>query len=190
MLDDELQLVRRAVGGEAPAFGLLYDHYQPKIYRFVFVQVGRREEAEDLTHQVFLKAWTGISGYRDFGYPFGSWLYRIARNQVIDHYRTKKQNLPIESLDQTDEEPRIPSVEHSVADKIQMDKVSQAIRSLKPAYRDVILMRYVEELSVRETALAIGKSEGAVKLIQHRALKQLRDTIDPSHQSLPNLPEE
>ena len=88
MLDGEKRIIQDAVGGEASAFGLLYDHYQPKIYRFVLVKVGRREEAEDLTHQIFLHALQNIGSYEHLGFPFSSWLYQIARNQIIDHYRT------------------------------------------------------------------------------------------------------
>src|ERR1700677_3343750 len=81
MIDGEEKLIQEAVRGDSSAFGLLYDHYQPMIYRFVAVKVGRREEAEDITHQVFMNAWQNIASYRHRGHPFSSWLYRIARNQ-------------------------------------------------------------------------------------------------------------
>ena len=87
MLEDEHNLVARAKEGEAEAFGLLYDFYMPRIYRFVLFKVGRREEAEDLTQGVFLKAWEHVEAYESRGYPFSSWLYRIARNTVTDHHR-------------------------------------------------------------------------------------------------------
>ena len=87
MLDGEQSYVNSAIRGDSSAFGVLYDHYQPMIYRFVAVKVGRREEAEDITHQVFLSAWQNIKRYEHRGHPFSSWLYRIARNQVVDHYR-------------------------------------------------------------------------------------------------------
>ena len=99
MLDGEDRIIERAIRGEASAFGELYDHYQPKIYRFVVIKVARREEAEDLTHQAFLNAWQNISVYRNVGFPFGSWLYHIARNLVIDHYRSKRDHLDLEEID-------------------------------------------------------------------------------------------
>ncbi|MEY4731540.1 MAG: hypothetical protein RL681_486, partial [Candidatus Parcubacteria bacterium] len=99
MLDGEKRIIQRAVKGEASAFGLLYDRYQPQIYRFIFLKVSRREEAEDLTHQVFLQALQHIGEYEDVGFPFTSWLYRIARNEVIDHYRTRKQAISLDDID-------------------------------------------------------------------------------------------
>lgn len=183
MLDGEEHVVELAVQGEASAFGTLYDHYHPKIYRYVVIQLRRREEAEDLTHQVFLHAWVNIRKYRNLGFPFSSWLYRIARNQIVDHFRTAKQHIPIDDLIPANE-PRDAGVEPGVALKFDAERVGQALQKLKPQHRDVILMRFVEELSTRETAAAIGKSEGAVKLIQHRALKELKKILDPLGQAL------
>src|SRR3989344_2875321 len=96
MLDGESGIIERATKGEAEAFGLLYDHYLPKIYRFVFLKVGRREEAEDLTHQVFLNSWQHIANYQSMGHPFSTLLYRMARNEVIDYIRTKKNPIPLD----------------------------------------------------------------------------------------------
>ncbi len=172
MLDGEQSIVRRAIKGEASAFGLLYDHYQPKIYRFVVIKVGRREDAEDLTHQVFLNAWQNIQRYEDLGYPFSSWLYHIARNQVIDHYRVKHVQVDLQEA-----EPFLAAEDDSEAGaelKLELERVRRAIHKLKPVYQDVIIMRFVEELSVKETAAALQRSEGAVKLLQHRAMNELR----------------
>src|SRR3989344_4062244 len=98
MLDGEHIVIKRAIKGEASAFGLLYDHYEPMIYRFILIKVSHREEAEDLTHQVFLHAWRSIPSYQDLGFPFSSWLYRMARNQVIDFYRARKEQQSFEEL--------------------------------------------------------------------------------------------
>jgi RNA polymerase sigma-70 factor, ECF subfamily len=177
MIDGEDKLVRDAIRGEASAFGRLYDHYQPAIYRFVLIKVGHREEAEDLTHQVFLHAWQHVATYRPAGFPFSSWLYRIARNQIIDHYRTAKQATPIDDLP-PELFPSTEDGETAVEINLLLEKVHRAIRGLKPDYQDIIVLRFVEELSVREAARAIGKSEGAVKVLQHRALKELQDLLD------------
>ncbi len=176
MLDGELHNIKRAVKGDSSAFGKLYDHYQPKIYRFVLVKVSYREEAEDITHQIFLKAWTGMGSYRDFGFPFGSWLYRIARNQIIDYYRAKKPDVSIERTEL--EEIGIDySLHGSVAEKMEIERVKKAVGKLKPEYQDVIMLRFVEDVSIRDTALALEKSEGAVKLLQHRAIKELKEIL-------------
>jgi RNA polymerase sigma-70 factor (ECF subfamily) len=178
MLDGEDKVVSDAVRGKASAFGRLYDHYQPAIYRFVFIKVGQREEAEDLTHRVFLNAWQNISSYRDLGFPFSSWLYHIARNQIIDHYRTNRPAVPLDEVSPdllTTPEDSVVQIEV----RLELDRVRLAIRMLKPDHQDVIIMRFVEELSIKEVAVAIGKSEGAVKLIQHRALRELRRRLTP-----------
>lgn len=176
MIDGEEKLIESAVRGDSSAFGALYDHYQAMIYRFVMVKVGSREEAEDITHQVFLSAWQKVEGYKHRGYPFSSWLYQIARNSVIDHYRAKKNDVSLEKLDP--ELSIIPAVAHfDLSEKLQMEKVHGAIKELKPDHQDVIIMRFVEELSLKETAAVLKKSEGAVKLIQHRAIKELKKKL-------------
>lgn len=174
MLDGESKIVLRAVGGEASAFGLLYDHYQPSIYRFVILKVSRREEAEDLTHQVFLNAWQNIHKYKDLGFPFSSWLYHIARNLVIDHYRAKREHLNVDDMENElmSEMANLPDTETEL--RMEMERARDAIRKLSPLHQDVLLMRFVEELSIRETAKAIGKSEGAVKVLQFRAMEKLK----------------
>lgn len=173
---EEFSIIERARNGEPEAFGLLYDRYQPQIYRFVYIKVGTREDAEDATHQTFLNAWKHIGNYRSMGFPFSSWLYQIARNEVIDYYRTRKPNISV-----GDEEEAIPDVHdlaHTTDDRIVWEQVGHAIRTLKPEYQDVVVMRFVEELSVHETAEAMGRSEGAIKLLQHRAIKALKKILD------------
>ncbi|MFH0890814.1 MAG: sigma-70 family RNA polymerase sigma factor [Candidatus Liptonbacteria bacterium] len=174
MLDGESKIVLKAVGGEASAFGLLYDHYQPSIYRFIVLKVSRREEAEDLTHQVFLNAWQNIDKYRNLGFPFSSWLYHIARNLVIDHYRTRREHINVEDVENelVSELAQLPDATTEL--KMEMEKARRAITRLKPIHQDVLIMRFVEELSIKEVADAIKKSEGAVKLLQHRAMEQLK----------------
>lgn len=175
MMDREQDIVHDATKGEASAFGLLYDHYQPQIYRFIVLKVGRREEAEDLTHQVFLSAWQNIRSYKQLGHPFSSWLYQIARNQIIDHYRTRKPDVDLEEISEVAMVG--PEAEIAAEERLQLEAVMRGMRRLKPEYQDIILLRFVEELSVRETAEAIKKSEGAVKLLQHRAVKQLKEIL-------------
>jgi RNA polymerase sigma-70 factor, ECF subfamily len=173
MIDGEEQLVEQAVGGNSSAFGSLYDHYQPAIYRFIAIKVSSREEAEDITHHVFLSAWQKIRTYKHRGHPFSSWLYQIARNSVIDHYRANKNDISLDKIDP--ESSIIPAVAHfDIGAKLQLELVHRAIRELKPDYQDVIIMRFVEDMPLKETASALKKSEGAVKLIQHRAIKELK----------------
>ncbi len=176
MIDGEEKLIKDAIRGASSAFGTLYDHYQPMIYRFILVKVGSREEAEDITHQVFLSAWQNVRTYKHRGHPFSSWLYQIARNQVIDHYRAKKSDV---SLDVIDPEYFVAtsSITSDLMMKLEVEKVRHAVETLKPDYQDVIIMRFIEDISLKETATIMGKTEGAVKLIQHRAIKELQKLL-------------
>ncbi|MEE8131600.1 MAG: RNA polymerase sigma factor [Candidatus Paceibacterota bacterium] len=171
MLDGEKNIIKSAIRGKSSSFGLLYDHYQPRIYRFIYLKVSHREEAEDLTHQVFLSAWQNIDNYKFKGFPFSSFLYRIARNQVIDYYRTKKKNVSLENI----ADPEIESFSEKIIDSnLELEKVREAITQLNPEQQDVIIMRFVEDLSSQEVAKALNKSSGAVRLLQYRAIKNLK----------------
>jgi RNA polymerase sigma-70 factor, ECF subfamily len=173
MIDGEEKLIRQAVRGISSAFGPLYDHYQPMIYRFVLVKVGRREDAEDITHQVFVAAWQNLKGYEHRGHPFSSWLYQIARNQIVDHYRAKRNDI---SFDKVDPESFVAAlnIQLDLSIKLQLEKVRDAITTLKPDYQDVIILRFIEDLPLKEVAAAMEKTEGAIKLMQHRAIKELK----------------
>jgi len=176
MLENEDNFIRSAANGDPEAFGSLYDEYYPRIYRFVLLKVRSREDAEDLAHQIFLNAWQHISSYRPQGFPFSSWLYRIARNAVIDYYRTSKQEASIEEAD-----PELfaagERIQADANTALELGRVQNAISRLSPLHQDVIIMRFVEELTIRETAATLKKSEGAVKLLQHRAMKELQNAL-------------
>ena len=177
MIDgEEEKLIRAAVGGDSSAFGSLYDRYQPAIYRFIVVKVGSREEAEDITHHVFLSAWQKVSTYKHRGHPFSSWLYQIARNMVIDHYRAKHDDVSLDKLGP--ESSIIPAVAQlDLSIKLQLERVSRAVKELKPDYQDVIILRFIEDLPLKEVATILKKSEGAIKLAQHRAIIELKKKL-------------
>ena len=176
MLDGEEKLVISAVKGDSSAFGALYDHYHPMIYRFVAVKVGRREEAEDITHQVFLAAWQNIGNYEHRGHPFSSWLYQIARNQIVDFYRARRTDTSLDAMD-LEYFAAPAAMDTALPVKLEMEQVRQAMRKLKADYEDVIILRFIEDLSLRETASALGKTEGAIKLMQHRAMRELKKIL-------------
>lgn len=175
MLEDEQKLIKKAKDGEVDAFGLLYDHYLPKIFRFVLLKVSHREEAEDLTHQVFLKAWENIDQYDFKGYSFGSWLYRIAKNITIDYYRSFRMEVSTEEINELSVESFLFG---HLDQKIEWEKLMWSIRQLKDIEQNVLIMRFVEDLSPKEIAEVISKSEGAVKVIQHRAVNNLKKVIE------------
>ncbi|MBI5733164.1 sigma-70 family RNA polymerase sigma factor [Candidatus Jorgensenbacteria bacterium] len=172
-MKDEDLFIKKAKRGDEKAFGVLYDEYIPRIYRFILLKVSRKQDAEDLTHQVFLNAWQNINRYEFRGFPFSSWLYRIAVNAVIDFYRTNKheqrlETTPEEDLSETSE------LNDTVDHVLDITAVKTAVAKLEPDQQNVIIMKFVDDLSNKEVAQALEKTEGAIRVIQHRALKQLR----------------
>jgi RNA polymerase sigma-70 factor (ECF subfamily) len=178
MLDNEENIIKKAASGNKDAFGLLYDKYLPQIYRFIYIKVNDKKTAEDLTHQVFLNAWQNIVNYKHRGHPFSAWLYSIARNEIIDYYRGRKVYVSLDGLDPDSKQIDSNAITQDVENKLAIEMVINKINFLKPDYQDVIILRFVEEMSIKETALTIKKTEGAVKLIEHRALKQLRALLN------------
>ena len=174
-MQEEENLVRQAIQGNQQAFAQLYEEYFDRIYRYVAVRIGDRTEAEDMTQQVFLKAVKSISSYKWQGKPFAAWLYRIAHNQVVDYLRKKKkQPLPLlnESLISGGSNP-----EQTVERNMDIEQLNIATRRLTAAQREVISLRFAGELSIAEVARVMGKSEGAVKALQHSAVVALRRVL-------------
>ncbi len=176
--NNEKQLLESAIRGEASAFGLLYDKYQPNIFRFIFLKVSRREEAEDLTHQVFLNAWQNIEAFEDQGLPLSSWLYKIARNKVIDYYRTKKSIASIENVPEDYFETSQDGGMEQIGNKIETEGIYKALKKLSAEYQEIIIMRFVEELSPREISKITGKKSGAIRVLQFRALRRLKKILE------------
>ena len=174
MLEDK-ELTKKAKQGNAEAFGLLYDKHLNQIYRFVYLKVSNKQIAEDLTQQVFLSAWQNINSYQHQGFPFTSWLYRIARNAVIDHYRTSRSHIGLEAISELSD---FSDLVGKLENKLELGKIKIALASLTQDYQDVIVMRFIEELSHQEIAAALNKSEGAVRVLQHRAINSLKKIIN------------
>lgn len=173
MLENEKYLVTKAKQGEAASFGVLYDHYAPPIYRFIYLKISNRGEAQDLLHEVFLSAWQNIGGYDDRGLPFSSWLYQIARNRVIDYYRTFRTHADLETAELV-----VAPETDWLEKKLNLGKIKKALRQLTEDQQNLIIMRFINDLSPPEIAALLGKSEGAVRLAQHRALNHLRKIIN------------
>ena len=167
-------VIARAIAGDIEAFGALYDRYLRQIYAFVYMQVTDQFLAEDLTEIVFLKAFEKLPEFRSQKKMdnFRAWIYRIARNLVIDHYRTRKVvlNLDLEAP----VEDRAPALEHQVQTSQEVERVFSALDSLDGLLREVIVLRLVNELSYAETAAALDITQNYVRVLQFRALKKLR----------------
>lgn len=168
---DEAALVKRAADGDADAFGMLYLLHLDAIYRYVRFRVGDTHDAEDLTEQVFLKAWEALPHYRQRGFPFASWLYRIAHNTVVDHHRRTASEMPL--LDASDWDSPVTSTLETIIQASEVSALAKAITQLPEDQQQVIVLRFIEGLSHAEVARIIDKSEGACRVIQHRALAAL-----------------
>jgi RNA polymerase sigma-70 factor (ECF subfamily) len=176
MSEDEIQnLVERAQGGDGAAFAALYDVFAPRVYRFFRFRVSAAEAAEDLTQRVFLKMIEQLPNYEARGIPFAAWVFRVARNAWIDEDRRTHRSVPLEALAEKPSETDSPDVLAAAA--LESDMLRGAIATLSPDQREVIACRFFAGLSPRETAAQMGRSEGSVRVLQHRALAALRGRL-------------
>jgi len=171
----ESELIQRAIAGDAQAFGELYQQHLKQIYRYIFYKVGNAADAEDLTEQTFLKAWEAMRRYREQGVPFAAWLFRLAHNLVIDFHRTRHEAAPLDDLRDAEDGQITP--EDLAAVRLDIDTLRQAILQLTPEQQQVVLLRFVQGLNHSEVATIMGKNEGAVRGLQHRALRALHGLL-------------
>ena len=173
-MQDEQSLVRRAQQQDQEAFAELYEAYFDKIYRYIVLKIGDRTEAEDMTQQVFLKSLKSLPTYKQRDVPFSSWLYRIAHNQVVDHFRKTSRQQSIELTDAITPDDPHENPQHQTELKADIVHLVKATRQLTKTQQEVIALRFSSDLPVAEVARLMGKSEGAVKALQHSAVVALR----------------
>ena len=175
----ERETVDRARTGDQQALADLYDWYMPRVYRYTVARVGNVTEAEDLTEEVFLKMLGAIPDFRWRDVPFASWLFRIAHNQVATHFRRTAQHggTTVELSEDIVDGYR--DLAASVEDRVLWEDVRKATQRLPDAQRDVILLRFAVGLSVADTAKVLGKREGNVKALQHKAVSRLQKMLAP-----------
>jgi len=173
-VQNEESLVRRAQQHDQQALAQLYEEHFNKIYRYVAIRIGNEMEAEDVTQQVFLNTLQSISSFQWRGISFSAWLFRIAHNQVVDYWRKKKRAaLPLdESLANSDSNPQLVA-EH----ELDIKQLLLATKQLTEAQREVISLRFTSGLPTAEVAKIMGKSQGAVKALQHSAIVALRKAL-------------
>ncbi|HSF79591.1 MAG TPA: RNA polymerase sigma factor [Anaerolineales bacterium] len=175
---DDIQLLNIAQSGDTEAFGELYERYAGRVFRFLYAHMDNRLDAEDLTEDVFLRVWKSLSGYREQGVPFLAFLFRIARNALIDHYRRSggsKRDVALEDLPLRDHSP---GPVETVMNNLEHQELRQTLERLREDYRTVLVLRFLGELSPEETAQAMGRTSGAVRVMQHRALAALRSLME------------
>ena len=193
--DAERAAVDRARSGDQEALGLLYDHYLPRLYRYCLSRVGNETEAEDLAEDIFLKVMGAIDGFKwqptggasesTSAIPFGAWLFRIAHNHVVSFHRRAATRAPTSELSE-----EIRDLSRGPAEltetKLTVQEVFVAVRDLPDAQREVILLRFASGLSVAETAVALGKHETNVKVLQHKGVQRLKRMLGDGLTSITN----
>lgn len=175
---DEKELALRARRHDPKAFATLYDRYVSKIYHYIYYKVGNVAEAEDLTAQVFLRAWEAIGSYEWREHPFSAWLFRIARNLVVDYHRARRDMIPLD-----EPEDRVPSwavsetppAEVVLQDYLTVEQLRKALTQLTDEQQEVIILRFLEGYSTAEVAAIMGKRAGAIRGLQFRGLSALRE---------------
>jgi RNA polymerase sigma-70 factor (ECF subfamily) len=166
------ELVARAQAGDAEAFAELFDHYHGPVYRFISSRVGRPSDAEDLTQTVFVKVLEALPRYESRGVPFGGWLFRLARNTVIDFVRTQRQHQDLEVV--ASRAHADPPPDAIAEQREQIEAVGEALGALTDEQREVVALRFFAGLTAREAAVAMDKQEGTVRGLQFRAIGALR----------------
>lgn len=177
MISNEAELAQRASQHDPAAFAQLYNAYVDKIYKYIYYKVGNTPDAEDLCEQVFLKAWEAIGRYTWCGYPFSSWLYKLAHNLVVDHYRSKREALPLNDILSTADEPII-DPEAALNLSLDAAELSDAMAQLTQEQRQVIALKFIEGYDNAEIAQMLNKKEGAIRALQYRALRSLQGILE------------
>ena len=183
-------IVRQAQAGDSSAFGRLYEMYYDQIHRYVAFKCGNQLEAEDLTGEVFLKMIESINKFKFKGFPFTSWLYRIAHNTVIDNFRRKgrRPTVPLDDFIAATTAGES-DLERNAEVSWTMREVVRAMEDLTDLQREVITLRFAGGLSVAETASAVGRKENAVKALQHAGIRKLRQVMSPPQPVVAPSPE-
>jgi RNA polymerase sigma-70 factor (ECF subfamily) len=175
------QLVHLAQAGDGEAFGLLYDRYVDTVFRFVYFRVNDRALAEDFTSETFLRALRRIGTISYQGRDIGAWFITIARNIVLDHMKSARHRLEVTTADTVEGSlsgtDQAQSTENAVLDTLASERLMQAVNQLGDEQRECVTLRFIQGLSVSETAAVMGKNDGAIKALQHRAVRKLADLI-------------
>ncbi len=174
--EEIILLVRDAKLGNTDAFAKLYDYYVNPIYRYVYYKVNR-EDALDITESIFLKIWENLKSYRKIKGTFSSWVFKIAHNLIVDHYRLQRQYIPIDDLNLPDEK-RESDPSARAQEALDQENLKRALSQLKKKYQQIILLRYVNDLELSEIAKIMKKSEGSLRVLKFRALQALRKVFE------------
>ncbi len=170
-------LVRATQAGDQEAFGQLYDRYHDMVFRYVLFRIGDRQLAEDLTAETFLRALRRIGSVSYQGRDIGAWFVTIARNLVLDHVKSSRYRLEQTTSEIQDLSPSTCGPEQQVLDGATHEELLRCVAKLNSDQKECIALRFLQGLSVAETARLMGRNEGAVKALQHRAVRRLAQLL-------------
>ena len=171
------RLVGLAQAGDGDAFGQLYDRYVDTVFRFIYYRVNDRALAEDFTSETFLRALRRIGTISYQGRDIGAWFITIARNIVLDHLKSARHRLETTTGETIEGREQAQSTEAAVLDTLQSERLMEAVQQLGDEQRECVMLRFVHGMSVSETAQIMGKNDGAIKALQHRAVRKLADLV-------------
>jgi len=177
VLDDEDDVIGQAIGGDAEAFGVLYERYVTRIYNYVYYRVGNSGDAEDLTERVFIRALHHINRYNHKGLPFSAWLYRIAHNLVANWHRdnSRRREMPLDERLLASQPFNFPEQELLKAE--EQERLLRVIAQLPAERQELLILKFVDDLSNAEIGKVMGRTEGAIKSLYHRTLMNIRDDL-------------
>ena len=166
-------LVELAKAGDSDAFGQLYEHYVSQVYRYLYYRIGSVSLAEDLTSETFLRALRSLDSFTWQGKDFGAWLTTIARNLAMDHYKSGRHRLEVSTDEITRHDSSTEGPEDDVITRLTNEILLKSLRRLSPEQQDCLVMRFLQGMSISQTASALNRSEGAIKQLQLRATRNL-----------------
>jgi RNA polymerase sigma-70 factor (ECF subfamily) len=169
--------VAAAQAGDTAAFGRLYDRYVDSVFRYVLFRVGDRSLAEDVTSETFLRALRRLSSLSYQGRDVGAWFVTIARNIVLDHVKSSRFRLEVATADPDDGNDLQAGPESQVITQLTHTELLRCVRQLGDDQRECVVLRFLQGLSVAETAAIMGRNEGAIKALQHRAVRRLAQLL-------------
>ncbi|HWL37578.1 MAG TPA: ECF subfamily RNA polymerase sigma factor, BldN family [Frankiaceae bacterium] len=175
--EDLLSLVARAQQGDPEAFGALYDRYFDVVYRYVYYRVSNQSLTEDMVSETFLRALRRITSFTWQGRDFGAWLVTIARNLIADHFKSSRYKLELTTGEILDADRATDGPENEVLDSMTNMTLLEAVKMLGAEQQECIVLRFLQGFSVTETALAMGKTDGAIKALQYRAVQSLKKLL-------------
>lgn len=177
--ESENEYLQLAKAYDLTAIAAIYDHFEAKIYSYIYHRVGNQSVAQDLTSQVFLRVLESIQIDRAWETSFTGWLYRIAHNLVIDHYRRRGRTTQVSLDDMSELRSKSESPEHAAERALAAERLRAAINLLTEEQAQVVTLRFLEGMSILEVAGIMDKTEGAIKALQYRAVSSLRRIMEP-----------